>query len=339
MKHFTPKKFIGVSLDEINEALEYCKKYRRIVYGAKPDGEPAGLKAWIEDKEVEFCLTYRRGSKVATYVFRKDGEEFSPRSGIEAFRILNKYYKVPHAKFPTTGKQYSASGYLYFNKYYNNARHKNCYGYDINSAYPAAMCKDMPDTTVEPKIAKRLEEGEIGFTTDYKITTEVGKFCIYVYPRIKSPFVKFATTRYNKKKKAQTRETKQYAKAILNCAIGYLQRVNPVLRTAILSYANQYIQSMVDENTLYCNTDSIVSRKRRDDIEEFLGEGLGEWKIEHEGSFAYKNFTCQWNLDLPTYRGIPKSWFKEGWDVLKDTVPDNKNIYEFTDDITIIRRA
>ena len=39
---------------------------------AKEKNETFGIKAFIEDCEVQFKLTYRRGSKPCTYIFRKD---------------------------------------------------------------------------------------------------------------------------------------------------------------------------------------------------------------------------------------------------------------------------
>lgn len=338
-KHYTPLTFIAVSFEEMNAALEYCDKYRVIKYDQKPANEEMAANAYIEDKTVEFTLTYRRGPKCQTLVFRKDGGEFIQRNGLEAFRILNKYYNIPRAKFPCSDGQHSEAGYLYNNPKLSGHRYENCYGYDINSAYTAAMCEDMPDTRYPAKIGKCLEEGEIGFRPDYRITTQVGMFCMYVYPRIESPFKKFAEVWYAKKKNATNKADKAYAKAILNCAVGYLQRVNPVLRTAILSYANQRIMSLVDENTLYCNTDSIISRVRRPDIEKNLGPGLGQWKIEHQGAFAYIGFSAQWNNDLPIYRGIPKAWFSNGWDILKDPLPDiDSNIFYYDKAINRIRR-
>lgn len=320
----------------MNKHLTYVRKYRRIIYGPKPAHVPAALTAWIEDKAVEFCLTYRWGNHCKTYVLRKDGGDFIARNGQDAYRILNQYYKVPKAKFPTK-KQFSASGVLYCDLSKSGTRIPNCVGYDINSAYTWAMTQDMPDTTVKPGMMRKVGKGEIGFF-DYEIVGE-GHYAHYIYPRIESPFKRFAEVWYAKKKNAASADEKRRAKDVLNCAIGYLQRTNPVLRTAILSYANQRVKSLIDANTLYCNTDSIVSSVRRPDIEKDLGTGLGQWKIEHTGAFAFNHFTTQWDLNIPTYRGKPKNWFPKGWDLLKDAAPStDQNIYEFDKESLRIRR-
>lgn len=327
MRHFTPNTYIAADARMFNEALNYCKKYRYFIYHEKPVNQTCGLRAYLVEKEVEIQLTYRRRQRVQTLVFRKDGGKFTQRSGMKAWTILNRYYKVPRAKFPTGNAQHSSSGYLYFNAKLNNNRYPNCYGYDINSSYTAAMLNDMPDTSVEPDRLRKVKRGEIGFNSDFEIVGE-GHFASYIYPRIESPFTEFARVWYEKKKNAKTKEEKQEAKDILNCAVGYLQRTNPVLRTAILYYANKKIMDLVDENTLYCNTDSIVSRVKRLDIEKDLGDGLGQWKMDHQGTFAYKNTSTQWNNEVPTYRGIPKNWFPENWDLLKDPIPTREcNIY------------
>ena len=98
-----------------------------------------------------------------------------------------------------------------------------------------------------------------------------------------------------------------------------MQKTNPFIRAKIIYEANKMISDLIDENTLYCNTDSIVSLTERKDIK--LGNNIGQFKIEHQGDFAYIGFNYQWNRDVPSYRSIQKSAFKEGYDMLKDPLP------------------
>ena len=130
----------------------------------------------------------------------------------------------------------------------------------------------------------------------------------------------------------------RYPKNIMNMAIGYLQRVNPILRTFVLDYANKRVKSFINDDTLYCNTDSIVSLTRRFDIEENLGDGLGQWKLEHFGDFAYKGFCYQWNKSIPSYRGVSKSWFKPDFDILVDELPECGNLYFYNQKTNQIER-
>ena len=84
----------------------------------------------------------------------------------------------------------------------------------------------------------------------------------------------------------------------------------------------------MDDNTLMSNTDSIVSLKP---LPLKIGKELGEWKFE-EGAIAYVGNNYQWNDDMPKYRGVPRGWFKKGFDILKDKAPSFGNIYKLDKD-------
>ena len=135
--------------------------------------------------------------------------------------------------------------------------------------------------------------------------------------------VKEKTSAKNAKTKAEKRKAKEY----LNFCVGFLQNRDPYTRAQIVGLANDLILSLIDENTLYCNTDSIVCLKEREDLK--LGEDIGEWKIEKKGLFAFKGFNYQWDFDPPSIRGKTKSYFDSGWDILKDDLPVCKNMYYF----------
>lgn len=327
MGRFVCKSYVTVDIKEFNKWLKYCEKNKVLVFGAKPSNQKVSLRAYLEIREVQVELTFKYGKRVQTYITRLDGGTVSKPSGMFAWQQVNKFYKVPRAKFPSK-TQHSSSGFLYKNDKFEGIRLNNCYGYDINSSYTWAMIQDMPDTSKEPDIGRKVKKGEIGFDSNYNLIFE-GHFANLVYPKMESPFKKFAEIWYEKKKNAKTKEDKKLAKDVLNASIGYFQRTNPILRTAIIWYANNRIKKLIDENTLYCNTDSIISKTRRLDIEKDLGTELGQWKIEHFGDFAFKGYTYQWNLETPSYRGISKSWFKENWDLLKDEIPSEGNTHYY----------
>jgi hypothetical protein len=348
---FTKKRIEYCNYAEFKEALNYARRYYTFVEGERPREAPK-FNAYIEIKRTKVFLTYKKGSKVITYSFRLDGQEnIQHINGMEAYRILKKYWpELPdlqnrkefgYKETPNEPIKYhwnediaTISAVIGFNKELSGKRYEDCYGYDLNSAFNFAMLNPMPDTTVEPKEYCKVKKNEIGFfyddNGDFKIVKE-GHFARYVFPLMDSPFKKFVDTWYSNKKNAKTPEEKQKAKNVLVMAVGYLQKHNPFLRAAIIGYSNEYISSFIDEDTLYWNTDSIVSRKRRLDIEENLGSDLGQWKIEHKGSFAYDGNNYQWNNDVPVVRGIPKNWFKKmypnGFDVLKDEIPFEGNAY------------
>lgn len=328
--------------EEMNKHLAYVKEFRRCYEG---DYDPkdkrcllSTINAFYSDKLVKFSLTYKIGKKkAATYLFSKSGGEIEYQQyALEAWTNLNQYYKVP-ALDMCIWSSMSASPYRYTNKKYSGKRVK-AWSYDVNSAYAAAMLQDMPDTSKECR-SGYIEEGEIGFKLLPKFNeegdmcvaiTEVGKYSNYIFKLMPSPFTRFVEKWYAAKKNAKNKQEKDKAKAMLVCAVGFLQRRNPALRAAIVSYANEFIREKMDENTIYVNTDCIVSICPRDDLE--VGDEVGQFKLERDGEdFACNGDVHQWNLEKPKYPGIPKEWFAKypNWDLLKDPVPANQNIYQF----------
>lgn len=341
---FKKEKRKFLDFKEFNEHLRYCYNYREIIEGEYDPSKCAlGLSyAYLENKQIYVYLTYRRGSEACTYIFRKDGAEKNQEvDGGEAYRILNLYYNVPDFRkdkeLPklrdSSGRSkfiQSAVPFLYKNPKYEGKRVK-AISYDLNSAYSFAMLQDMPDTSVPYKMKNIIPGKEIGFIEKAdendinKITFEpiYEGFSMYVFPLMESPFKKFVETWYNKKKDPKT---KMKAKGVLNFSVGYLQKTNPFLRATIVGKCNEYMKSLIDDNTVYCNTDSLVSLIPREDLD--IGENIGQFKLEHDGEFAFIGYNYQWNKEAPSYRGISKKWFKNGWDILKDPLPQSGNIYE-----------
>ena len=311
------KKFKYVSIAEMNELLDYAKKHRRIKYEPPSVLNPIGLNAYIEDGIVKFKLTMYKGGEVIHYVTFKDDREVTQTiTGGEAYRILRL-----NAKFPLLEGKLSASPFLWKNKKYEG-QWVDAICYDINSAYAWAMCQPMPDTSTPPK-EKVIVEGEVGF--DFEGDIQRSGYCSCVFKMLDySPFTKFAE-KWFKRKKCPAQ--KQKAKNVLVYSVGFLQRKNPYLRAYIVGLCNDLIRSLIDENTLYCNTDSIVSLKERPDLK--IGDGLGEWKIEHKGKFAYDGFNYQWKDETIAYRGIPKTWFKKNYDITKDDLPIAGNLWYY----------
>lgn len=302
-----------------NELLSYCKKYYNIIY-SKPE-LPLLYNAYIEVKEVRIELTFKDAYGACTYIFRLDGQEDKQCiSGIEAFRTLQMYCKTPkmHVGF-------SASPFLWKNDKYENKR-TYAYCYDMNSAYAYALIQPMPDVwKCKKPQSKYVEDGEIGFNEfGQRITSG---FAPFVFPLVESPYKGFVDKWYGVKSTTTDADEKMKAKNYLCFAVGYMQRYNPFIRAQVLGIAQEVMENLIDENTLYCNTDSIITRTKRDDL--VIGKGLGEWKLEKEGEFAFVGFNYQWNYDVPSYRHKSKSWFNKGWDILKDEAPITGNLYTY----------
>lgn len=343
------------NVNEINKVLAYCR-YKELVDSPEHVGT---YTYYINFERIEFRVYAKTNTALPQcYIFRMDGSKASEHktTGKKAFSQLQKMsdnFVVDYSTFDyngilwkywdcVKGKPIWECGYrkamLYFNKKYNGKRVQNCISYDANSAYSYAMTKDMPDVRLgfrKCELENRdsiVKKDEIGFVSDCGelLMVKTGFHAEYIFKRVKSPFIKFVNHYYDLKKNAKNKVERQAYKDYLTYAVGYILRKNPFLHCAIMCYAREEIENLMDENTLYSNTDSIVSCVRRLDIEERLGTELGQFKIDHKGDFAMLNGAFQWNYDTPSYRGLSKEWFKKDFDLLKDNIPNkdcNKYIY------------
>lgn len=335
---FKRHKIRFISISEMNEVLEDLKDHYQIIIN-----KPTGFKnlnfskfkfiCWANEGIATFKITLRDGKERTEFVCRLDeAEVFATKTGLSAFNILQHYYKSPKSPVNVTA---SATPLLWLNEDYNETRNY-AYEYDLNSAYSSIMLRDtFPDTSklLKPGVVK---DDEIGFDLHLNIV-HTGCYAIYRFKTMESPYKDFVKTYYNKKKNAKNAQEKADAKIVLNASVGYWQRKNPFLRAYIVNSCNEFMLNLMDENTIYCNTDAIVSLKPRPDIEKNLGQEIGQWK-KIEGYFAYKGFNYQWNDEIPSFRGIPKNWFKKGWDILKDDLPYLNNAWFFDENmIKLIR--
>lgn len=322
-----------ISGEEFAERLLYCRDHRRVYYGPKGNTPFKGINAFLEVKEVTLSLTYRDAAGIpCTYTMRADDAPIAGAcTGLEAYRILCRYYKVPDLrKHPKLSKwcggaregKISASPIQYTNPKYDHTRNR-AYGYDINSAYSWAMLQPMPDTTVEPKYNSLIGPNEIGFKVVQdddggRSTVAVRQgYASVVYPLVESPFKRFVHTWYERKRLAPSgSDARNRAKSVLNYVVGYLQKVNPFYRTTIITYCNERIRSLIDDNTLSCNTDSIVSLQPRTDLS--ISDGIGDFKVEHDGYYAYIGTSYQWTGERAHIRGVNALALGGDFDLLTD---------------------
>ena len=197
----------------------------------------------------------------------------------------------------------TAWGFDMYDEYYARKPLK-CWSYDVNSAFAFAMLKPMPDTSQEPRYNDYIKEGEIGFWKYGGAATEVGVKADYVFKLMDSPFKEYIIKYYNLKKNATDKELRAKYKDFLNIPTGCLQKKDIFIRNAIIYWSNQYIKSYIDENTVYCNVDCIVSLVPRYDIP--VGDEIGQFKNEHIcEDFKYiQSGIYQWGNDCH-FKGIP----------------------------------
>lgn len=361
---FTKTKLVYVSPEEMNELLKLCPQSLEI--SLEDVKKPLPLpKYWyhrIEDKITNFHLyanidfmkspKSKCNSKTIHYICKKDGSEgLEHKTGMEAYCLLQRMTKfqieMPNYEY-IEGFGYhfdnqpiaTISGFRYKNPRFIGRR-VFAYGYDVKSSYSYAMLQDMPDTS-KPYRVGYLKEGEIGFNQEIndegfyylEATTKVGTLCEYIFPLMKSPFTHFVEYYYEKKENAKTKQERQLYKDILNFAVGFIRRKNPFIHSAILTYARKRIIDLTDTNTIYSNTDSIISLTRRYDIEEELGSNVGDFKLEHNNEqFALTESGYQWGNELPSISGKSKQWFANaypnGFDILRDSLPQNANVWQY----------
>lgn len=323
---FVQKRKEYVDLVTINKHLKNVYQYYRLCFREKRDDETFKDQAFIVDRMKFFELSYNNGGYRCTYIFNKanaDTEDHRQITGMQAFNVLCRMSHVNKVIKDKMEAPFSAAPLLYYNEKYNNTRH-DAICYDMNSAYSWAMLQDQPDTSKPPK-AKYIDKDEIGFDLDGNRQTS--GFSIYVFKLIPSPFKRFVYHYYEMKRNPKNKSEKRKAKEYLNFSVGFLQGRDPYTRANIIGLCNERIESLIDENTLYANTDSIVSMVERPELE--IGDEIGQWKVEHRGKFAYREYSYQWNNDVPSVRGKPKEYFQKGFNLLTDDMPLCDNIYEF----------
>lgn len=347
-RNYISLKEVGVSINEMNNLIKYYTPIRKFVYErftpSLLDLFPAKSHCFLYQGLVEFHLvTYSQQSKtIVRYRTRMDYTTSSKKediiTGRIAFTILSRYYKVPHLNHDPRyenfcGRRdngcYSACGYMWYSKEYEGQK-VQAYCYDRNSAYSYAMLQPMPDTSKEPRKGFIIPGKEVGYIIDqdYYLHAVYSGYSDYIFPLMESPFKKFVKTWYTKKKYAKAKEERLKAKAVLNYSVGYLQNVNPFLRASIISYCNSDVEKLRDENTIYCNTDSIVSLKKRTDLP--FGKEIGQWKLEEQGLFAYVGYDYQWYDENKTaVRGIPKIWLDDDFDIVENKSYTSLNFYYY----------
>lgn len=318
-----------LSVDEMNNLLAYCKKKKKIFLKEGIRNITFYQGCILQPKKTKIVAITEYMGKIAQYVTYLDGRE-DPQTitGGQAYLSLKKAWpQIP--ELDSNSKVFdivSATPLIDYNTNYENMR-IDAWGYDLNSAYAAAMLKGWIDASQQPQAKIIDEETEIGFDMDLQI--QRSGYCLFVFKKMPTPpeIVEWVNKYYNIKKTTTDKTEKLKAKQTLNFAVGMLQRKNPWLRAWVVASCNEYISNLLDENSLFWNTDSIVSRVPRPDLE--IGTEIGQWKVEHEGQVAYRGNVYQWNKDKPTYRGVPKTWFKGDYDLLVDEKPTNQNLFYF----------
>lgn len=263
------------------------------------------------------------------YIINDRGEDkfdADVRAAYKQFKCyIDKEYEIEELQ---EYKMFTSKAFTYQNEEYFG-KEVEAYGYDMNKCYLAALKEQVP-ITQEMDVMRVVEEGEVGFTVDFgdvvlhknKETglnevrnpmrrVEVGEFAEYVFPLTKSPFLRYVEYMEKAIAKAKAKGDKDEEsrlKSNIVCSVGNLQNHNPFLRAHIVELMNKKMMALMDENTLYCNTDSIVSLTRRDDLP--ISDNVGDFKVEHHGKFTHFGVDYTWDDGKETHRGENKNPIK-----------------------------
>lgn len=209
-----------------------------------------------------------------------------------------------------------APGLLWHNEKYMNEEIKNVWCYDLNSAYLSILGKGYYPNVEKDFGPGIIKENEIGFSDWGGVISlsKEGEFAEHRFEKVYSKeLMKWAKDKYaylNMLKVNKEEAKKTEMKLAIVAAIGIIRNHNAFLYEYIVGSCKQYMESLIDENTLICNTDSIICIGERKDLN--IGTKLGEFKLEYsEVDFIYYNSNYQVSKDknviYTKYRGIPKA--------------------------------
>lgn len=301
-------------VEEINKILTYMKSQTNIIYAKR--GADAGLShnsyIYTDGKKVILTVMGYDGClRKREYGFWLDERVESMLTGTEIWQEMNRvYYIKPLSRIAKDEEQEKvirefdrkkkkrnkmkhnfAAIPLTFTKFMKGekrlkSKKQKVWCYDMNSCYAAVLRDKIPDFE-HPMIDHVVQAGEIGFLPEEGCTlVHEGEFAVIAFPLIDSPFRKWVDEIYEVKKNSPKGSyEREDAKARLVRGIGNYENSNMLMRAYIVNTANEIMESLMDKNTILCNTDSLHSLVERPDLS--VGEGVGQFKLEYVGEVSY----------------------------------------------------
>lgn len=335
-RDFVGKSVINVDMETFNKILKYAEKARILIQREKFEYEPVSYFAYFDEHPFTDRITMKgKDGKVHTYFVYKDDRsvERGHACPMNVMATFAKYYKIPKIYENKEDAPFSATPFLYFNDKHNYSSNI-AYGYDMNSAYTYALktCR-MPDCN------QRLQPGivgcdEVGFNYD-GLNVQCGKFALFRFKLMgdtdRRRIMDFCDHWYGIKRNAE-KGSADYIKAkdYLNIIIGAFQLHCCFMRSAVVNHSSDIMYDIIHkegDNILLSNTDSIVSTRHLGYLE--LGFELGQWKLEHYGTFKYTNHDYQWSDGKTATRGHPKSQQGKDFDILRKNYLLQSNYWKY----------
>lgn len=203
--------------------------------------------------------------------------------------FMSYYFQDLYKEDPKEAKEYDTGTPLsYHNKKYDGQKLTGIYAYDINKAYLSCLEPGIyPDTFTGDLGPGIVGPDEIGFhLIGYKIDSlvEEGEYALARFKKGYSPLLqKFAVDKgkeMEKKKKQGKRDEVLELKGAVNILIGRIRNKNVWFHAYVVCSCNRRMEKLMNEDTILCNTDSIFSLTKREDLP--IGTALGQFKVVYE---------------------------------------------------------
>lgn len=313
-------KQVPVNLEQMKEILAYVKEYFNYSYSKPPTDKRIKAEVYIDDcpKNLKVTGRYINSVKLTTYIFSKDGLEAELEPSVsETYREMVKKTEDYHdlLKEDSYMNNFTSSPLLFSDyRYFYKTQEVICY--DTNLTYFYLLGQDFPDTRqprgrgiVRPReigfrISGRVVQGNDGTQRSQLILVNPGDYADFRYPKRPSPFKRYIDYKLKQLELVKDKEERSKVKSSINKSVGNLQHHNPIWRAWIVESGNKRIKSLMDKNTIYANTDCVVSLVPRPDIP--VSDKIGEFKIEHQGKCTIDGMTITWEDGTDNRRGAPK---------------------------------
>ena len=313
-------KQVPVNLEQMKEILAYVKEYFNYSYSKPPTDKRIKAEVYIDDcpKNLKVTGRYINSVKLTTYIFSKDGLEVEIEPSVsETYREMVKKTEDYHdlLKEDSYMDNFTSSPLLFSDyRYFYKTQEVICY--DTNLTYFHLLGQDFPDTRqpkgkgiVRPReigfrISGRVVQGNDGTQRSQLILVNPGDYADFRYPKRPSPFNRYIDYKLKQLELVKTKEERSKVKSSINKSVGNLQHHNPIWRAWIVESGNRRIKELMDKNTIYANTDCVVSLVPRLDIP--VSDKIGDFKIEHQGKCTIDGMTITWDDGTDNRRGAPK---------------------------------
>lgn len=317
------------TIEEFNRQMQIAGDICSIIFYEKYDStKPISTYGYLEETDKFYKLTYKLCKEKKTYIFDKNGEKHYEFNVAQVSSEMSRQAKIqkvsellPNIEFDKTPFKDGCIGYRMSigsaspirdanTKYIN--KETTAWEYDLSSAYGQFLKEQLPDlNTVQYNT--EVKEGQVGFTTygstrhgfpRLHMVTKVGVECEWVFDLMPSPYVDWVNRIFEQLDIETDEKKREELKFKFRGNVGQLQNTNPFWRCMIVEKCNRLIKSLLDDNSIYWSTDSIVSAVKRDDILKTPYK----WKIKHnELPFRLKTKTYyQWGNEIPMINGKQK---------------------------------